>query len=439
MSREHRYGPAGRNHRHDNRDMILMALSDSPQTLSEIKEHFYALPRRFGIFAPIYRMTQEDERHFERELFSDLERLISEGFVSRQEAHYALTDPGRKQAHSHLKGIRRAMALAAGLIRPETVSRIAVVVHIALAAIKLPAAILSGSSGLLNDSIDTLLDGLSSILVYFGVRFQKERAANLFLVILMLATGGLTFFESARRLFIPHPPDADLVTFLAILVSALVCLFLGLYQRYAGLRSGSLALITQSVDSRNHVLVAVGVTAGLIAALLRFPLLDAIVGVLVAALILRSGIEQAAGLIRSWESGEADLSGYSEKFFRKYREFRMTQLRDWMLFLVESRKAAARADLAEEAYRGLTFDRFPILREIGTQDREEIQEQITQCLDDVFAKGWLAEENGSLRLTPAGKRRLWMQTLPVRRTMSRSLVHYPSQTNGARKSEGPER
>ena len=42
------------------------------------------------------------------------------------------------------------------------------------------------------------------------------------------------------------------------------------YQRHVGLRSGSVALITQSVDSRNHVIVALGVTAGLIASLLRF-------------------------------------------------------------------------------------------------------------------------------------------------------------------------
>ncbi|MBN2085747.1 MAG: cation transporter [Anaerolineales bacterium] len=435
MSGKTHRGPGGRRRRHDNRDMILMALSDSAQTLPEIKEHFYALPRRFGIFSPIYRMTAEDEQPFEQELAHDLDRLISEGQVLREKDRFALTTLGRDQANNRLKGIRRAVALASGLIRPEAVSRITVVVHLALAAIKLPAAILSGSAGLLNDSIDTLLDGFSSILVYFGVRFKKERAANVFLVILMLVTGGLTLFESTRRLFIPHQPDADLTAFLAVLVSALVCLFLGLYQRYAGLQNGSLTLITQSVDSRNHVLVAVGVTAGLIAALLRFPLLDAIVGVLVAALILRSGIEQAVGLIRSWESGEADLSGYSEKFFRKYREFRKTQLRDWMLYLVDSRRAVTGAGLLEEAARALAFEKFPVLREIGTGDRDQNEEQIAQAADDLFAKGWLTEENGSLRLSPAGRRRLWMQTLPVRRTMSRSLVYHPSQTNNNPKFE----
>jgi hypothetical protein len=434
MSRRKRNDPGGRARRHDNRDMILMALSDSPQTLPDIKDHFFALPRRFGVFAPLYRMTPEDERYFEQELALDLERMISERQVRRDDKLYVLTDLGRERAHSHLAGIRRAVSLAGSLIRPETVSRITVVVHFALAAVKLPAAILSGSTGLLNDSMDTLLDGLSSILVYFGVRFHKERTANLFLVILMLATGGLTFFESTRRLIIPHQPDADLTAFLAILISALVCLFLGLYQRYAGLRSGNLALITQSVDSRNHVLVAAGVTAGLIAALLRFPFLDAVVGVLVAALILHSGLEQAVGLIRSWDSGEVDLSRYSEKFFRKYREFRKTQLRDWMLFLIDSRRAATRAGLLEEASSAMSFDQYPVLREIGTGDKDQTAEQIAQAVDDLFAKGWLLEENGALHLSGAGKRRLWLQILPVRRTMSRSLIHPPSHMDGAPES-----
>jgi hypothetical protein len=422
MSGKRRDTRGSRRHSHDNRDMILMALSDSAQTLPEIKDHFFALPRRFGLFSPLYRMTGDAERHFEGELAADLERMISQGWVCREDDRYGLTDFGRVLAQDRLAGIRRAAELAAGLIRPETVSRITVVAHLALAAVKLPAALISGSAGLLNDSIDTLLDGLSSIFVYFGVRFRRERIANLVLVILMLSTGGLTLLESARRLFIRHEPDADLAAFLAILISALVCLFLGLYQRYAGLQSGRMTLITQSIDSRNHVLIAVGVTAGLIASLLRFPLLDAIVGVLVAALILHSGIEQAVGLIRSWNSGEADLSRYSVPFVGKIREFRRTQLRDWMLFLVESRKSETRTGLLEEAARALTFDKYPVLREIGVQNRTQTGEQIAEALEDLFSKGWLLEEAGRLHLTPAGKRRLWLQILPVRRTMSRSLV-----------------
>ena len=58
-----------------------------------------------------------------------------------------------------------------------------------LAAIKLPAGILSGSVALINDAADTLLDALSSLVVYAGIRFNRERGANIVLVLLMLATG----------------------------------------------------------------------------------------------------------------------------------------------------------------------------------------------------------------------------------------------------------
>jgi hypothetical protein len=425
--------PSGRRRRrHDNRDMILMAVSDSPLTLSGIKDHFFALPRRFGIFSPTYRLTPAEESHFDQELARDLNRMETEGWILREGERYELTDLGQMQARLRLAGVRKAVALVRNLVRPETVSRITVGIHLVLAAVKLPAAVFSGSAGLLNDSIDTLLDGFSSILVYFGVRFRRERATNLVLVVLMLVTGVLTLIESARRLFIPQALEADPIVFVAVVFSGFVCLFLGLYQRYVGLKNGNLALVTQSVDSRNHVLVAFGVTAGLLAAWLHFPLLDAVVGVLVSVLILRSGMEQAVGWIRSWESADPDLRRHSKKFFGRIVEFRRTQLRDWLLFLVESRHPATRDALMDEAARALTFDQFPLLREIGAQDPAEVREQVAGCVEELFAGGWLAEEDGRLHLTPTGKRRLLTQTLPVRRTMSRALVHHLPWARGVR-------
>lgn len=48
------------------------------------------------------------------------------------------------------------------------------------------------------------------------------------------------------------------------------------------LQNGLMAFIAESVDSRNHVIVALAVTAGLAASLLRFGLLDMLVGLAVA-------------------------------------------------------------------------------------------------------------------------------------------------------------
>jgi len=130
-------------------------------------------------------------------------------------------------------------------------------------------------------------------------------------------------------------------------MSALVCLALWIYQRYVGLRSGSLALITQSVDSRNHVIVAASVTAGLVASLLRFPrfpLLDTLVGLAVAVLILKSAVELAVETVRSLGEDEMDLSRYKMGLAGWYEQFRQAHMRDWMLYLVEKQGIERRAE-----------------------------------------------------------------------------------------------
>ncbi len=91
-----------------------------------------------------------------------------------------------------------------------------------------------------------------------------------------------------------------------------------------------MALITQSVDSRDHVIVAVSVTAGLIASLLRFPLLDTLVGLAVAVLILKSVVELTVETLRHLGEEEVDLSRYKTGFLERHEQFRQAQLRKQM-------------------------------------------------------------------------------------------------------------
>jgi hypothetical protein len=262
--------------------------------------------------------------------------------------------------------------------------------------------------GLLNDATDTLLDGLSSVLVYLGLRFDGERAANVVLVLMMLGTGGFTFYEAVRRFFAPFEPEVDWFTFLAAILSALVCWALYLYQRFVGLRNGSLALITQSVDSRNHVIVAASVTAGLVAALLHFPLLDTLVGLAVAVLILKSAIELAVETVRSLGAEEVDLSRYEMELAGWYERFRRAQLRDWMLYLVEKRGVRTRGELIAEAQRALDFSDNPMLRELGVRQPPQVGDLVEQSAAELFERGWL-QDDGGLRVTDAGRERLQRQ------------------------------
>jgi Co/Zn/Cd efflux system component len=401
--------------------MILMSLSDGARTLDEIRENFFAFARRLGVFAPLYQHAPADYDIFLQELAQDLDKMVELGWVNRLGERYTLSEAGRQQASEHLAGVRKAASLARNLLQPETASKVGVAVHFTLAAFKLPAAILSGSIGLFNDTADTLLDGLSSLMVYFGIRFDRERAVNIILVLMMLSTGGLGFFEAVRRFFVPFEPLIDWFTFTASILSALVCLVLGLYQRYVGLKNGNMALITQSIDSRNHVIVAAGVISGLIASQLRFTLLDTVVGVCIAILILKSGIDLAVELIRSRGGEASDLSHYEMGLSKRYEGFRQAQLRDWMLYLVHTHRVKTRAELLEEASQALDFDQYPVLRAFGLGNQGWVQEMISQGLAELFERGWL-DEIGSLQVTREGMAHMRFEARKVHRMMGRSFM-----------------
>jgi cation diffusion facilitator family transporter len=371
----------------------------------EIEQQFIAFGRRLGLFVDLVDQEALDRGDLTQDLLVDLEKMTETGWVERQEERYALTPLGHEEASKRLASLRKLGGKVRKLLQPQTVAQVSLGVHLGLALLKLPAGLLSGSVGLINDAADTLLDGLSSLLVYAGLRLNRERAVNVVLVLLMLGTGGLTFYQAVQRFFIPFEPEVDWFAFLAAALSALVCLVLWGYQRYVGLRSGSVALITQSVDSRNHVIVALSVTAGLVASLLRFSLLDTLVGLAVAILILKSAVELGIETIRSLGEGDADLSRYEMGLVERYEQFRQAQLRDWMLHLVEKENVLTHAELRARACQALDFSDNPALRGLGLDRQSETSEMVEQSLQELFERGWLM---GSERLsaTDAGREHL---------------------------------
>jgi protein-S-isoprenylcysteine O-methyltransferase Ste14/Co/Zn/Cd efflux system component len=319
---------------------------------------------------------------------------------------YSLTGEGREAAGKALSDVERARGQVEDLATQENASKLALIVHLFLAALKLPAGIVSGSVGLLNDAIDTLLDGVASLMVYWGLRVNRERLVSRLLVLFMLATGCFALVEAVLRIVRREAVEADWFAFIAVVISALVCAVLWFIQRFIGLRRQSMALITQSVDSRNHVIVAAGVTAGLVAALLRFSWLDYLVGVVVAILILKSAVELAVELIRSRDEETPNLGKFQ---FGIYERFRRSQLRSYMLFLVRNREAQTREELLSRVHAAFDFQGNMLLRSVRAERVEGVEELIANCYRDLVEKRLLVEHrNGQTRLemTPAGKKRL---------------------------------
>jgi len=390
-------------HRQYVRDLRVAAtLLDGPKLLEEIVQRSCGYLKPLGLF----KTTERQVRDQTASVKERLEDLVARGWIVREGERYTLTSLGREEVNRRLSQLSETGALVRKFLLPPNVSRVTLGVHLGLTVLKLPAALLSGSVGLLNDATDTLLDGLSSLLVYLGIRFEKERAANVVLVTLMLATGLLTLYEAGRRFFVSFEPEVDWFAFLAASLSALVCLALWAYQRYVGLRSGIMAFITQSVDSRNHVIVAASVTAGLLASLLHFSLLDTLVGLGVALLILKSAIELAVETLRSLGEEEMDISRFEFGIAAPYRRFLQSQLRDWMLYLVDKQGIGIRAELVARASHALDFNQIPAVQAMElAQGRPQAGEFVERSLAELFQRGWLTGEE-RLSLTDAGRKHL---------------------------------
>jgi Co/Zn/Cd efflux system component len=381
---------------------VAATLLDGPRTLAEISDRSYGYLRPLGLF----KMTERQAGDQMASVRERLEELVGLDWIVSEGNRYALTSLGREEVDKRLSQLSETGALIREFLRPRAVSKVTLGVHWGLAALKLPAGLLSGSLGLLNDAIDTLLDGLSSLLVYFGIRFDKERTVNIVLVMLMLVTGVLTLYEAVRRFFVPVEPEADWFVFLAVILSAVVCLVLWAYQRYVGLHSGIMALITQSVDSRNHIIVAASVAVGLVASLLRFRMLDTLVGLGVALLILKSAVELTIETVRSLGEDEIDLSRLEFGLTKQYDRFRQAQLRDWMLYLVEKQGVGTRAELVSRANQALDFDTIPAARAMRlAQGQLQAAELIGRSLAELFQRGWLAGEE-RLSVTDTGRKHL---------------------------------
>jgi DNA-binding PadR family transcriptional regulator len=381
---------------------IAATMQDGPKTLDEIVDYFYGYLKVIGLF----KLARRNAHRQESSIRKTLNELLEHGWVTQDGELYSLTRQGRDAVTKRMLELGQIGAALRKFLVPQNVSKVTLSIHLGLVAIKIPAALLSGSVALLNDAVDTLLDAVSSMLVYLGFRFNKEQAVNVVLVLLMLSTGATTFYEAVRRFFVATSFKVSWFTFLAAILSACICLALGAYQRYVGLQNGSIALITQSVDSRNHVIVAAGVTAGLLASSLRFPLLDTLVGLTVSVVILKSAVELTIEMIRSLGEEEADLSPYEFGLAVRFEKFREAQLRHWMLYLVGREGIQTRAELVRRGCQALDANRVFRLQAMGlAQKQSQASDTVERGLSELVERGWI-EENKEMSVTDSGKKRL---------------------------------
>lgn len=379
---------------------IAAALLDSPKTEPELIKHYKIMSRRFGFYMELIP-GQHGFRNAGKiaEIMSvNLARLTEEGWIRKDSGRYCLEEKGRLEAVKMINELEKSGEYLRAATDPETVSRVTLIVHAVLSLIKLPAALISGSVGLLNDALDTLLDSLSSLLVHWGIRRDRERQVSMLLLLFMSITGLYSFYEAVKGIISARIPEPDFLAFGAMALSALLCGGLWFYQKFSGLKHQSLPLLAQSLDSKNHVIIAAGVVAGLVASVFRIPYLDSVAGLGISVLILKGAAELLITLIRTGKEEELDLSPFGFTGFEKHRR---RQLKTWLLYRVSDGKYGDWDELKDDALSSLDFQQIPVYRALGIAEGglsiEDINGIILELEDEK-----LIEESGSLVLSDEG-------------------------------------
>jgi cation diffusion facilitator family transporter len=226
-------------------------------------------------------------------------------------------DHGIEHDHVHQTGIRGWLE---GLLRPHSHDHSDLVadqafadnqagirtVWLALAALtitsilQLAIVFASGSVALLADTAHNIGDGLNSIPLLIAFYLARkavtrrytygfgraEDIAGIFIVLSILVSAGIVFWESFQRLLNPQPLENIGWVAAAAIIGFLGNEFVAVMQIRVGKRIGSAALVADGLHARTDGLTSLAVLVAASGAWLGFPLVDPIIGLLIGVAIL---------------------------------------------------------------------------------------------------------------------------------------------------------
>jgi cation diffusion facilitator family transporter len=332
-----------------------------------------------------------------------LKRLCELNLIRKVNSAYSLTVEGRDQANKKLKQeVRAHRFLSSG----TAASKVSASANILLSGLKLLAGLISNSMGLISDGFDSGMDVGASAAVYVGAK-RKRQLLSTVLVVGMMLIGGLTLgYEGVSRLMKPEPVEAGLLPVLAALASGIVSYFLCTYLRFVGKRTGNLSMVSQSVDNRNHEIIAVAVLGGIAFAAFGIPMVDSSVSLVISILILKSVEEISVEAIKTARGGEADLSRFKAKWESTIDHYRSDYFKYWVLLNVK--KPVSVEGLTEEFEATFSPKGESYLRDSALNMKESFnfKKSGATLLKEMTQQGWIKKKNGKFESTTKGNEEL---------------------------------
>ncbi|MCL7413250.1 MAG: cation diffusion facilitator family transporter [ANME-2 cluster archaeon] len=185
------------------------------------------------------------------------------------------------------------------------VQAIVLLLNLIVAFAKIAYGYLTGSISMEADGFHSLMDGGGTMVGIVGVwvasrpadeshpygHRKHEPFASLFIALLLLITG----FEVARGALLhlqePVSPRVTSLSFMVMLGTMAVNLFVTTLETRKGREYNSPILIADALHTRSDIFVSIGVIFSLIVVKAGYPVIDVIAGIIIALIIAKSGLD----------------------------------------------------------------------------------------------------------------------------------------------------
>ena len=184
-------------------------------------------------------------------------------------------------------------------------SVIGILANLLLAAFKAAVGLLANSIAVVLDAVNNLTDALSSVITILGTKLagkqpdkkhplgygRVEYLSAMIVAALVLYAGITAGVESVKKIISPETPDYSAVSLIIIASAVAVKLILGRYVKATGEKVHSGALTASGSDAMFDAILSASVLLSAIIFLTTKVSLEAYVGVVIAVVICKAGIE----------------------------------------------------------------------------------------------------------------------------------------------------
>ncbi len=182
----------------------------------------------------------------------------------------------------------------------ERTTKQTLVIKLLGAALQLAIVAISGSLALMADMIHSFADASTTIPLWIAFVFGRRKPTNtyphgyrraedlvgLFIILVIISTAAMVIWESYQRLIAPEPiqhlPWVTAAAIVGIVVNEIVARL----RIRVGRQIGSSALVADGLHARTDTLSSGAVLIAVAGVALGYPIVDSIVGFIVAAIIL---------------------------------------------------------------------------------------------------------------------------------------------------------